>query len=129
MQTKTASQLVAEAKERISNLTVDQVADEIETGNAVLVDLREPGELAEQGVIVGAVHAPRGMLEFYADPSSPYHRSRFDPSARTILYCASGGRSALACDLLRQLGYADVAHLDGGLKAWKAAGRPVVRAE
>ena len=95
----------------------------------VLVDVREPGELAEQGAIAGAVHAPRGMLEFYADPSSPYHRSELDPSARTILYCASGGRSALACDLLAQLGYADVAHLDGGLNAWKAAGRPVVAAE
>jgi rhodanese-related sulfurtransferase len=68
------------------------------------------------------------MLEFYADPASPYHRSELDTSARTILYCASGGRSALACDLLRQLGYTDVAHLDGGLKAWKAAGRPVLRA-
>lgn len=129
MQTKTASQLVADAKGRIRNLTVEQVASQIQTGNVVLVDLREPGELAEQGAIAGAVHAPRGMLEFYADPSSPYHRSELDPSARTILYCASGGRSALACDLLGQLGYADVAHLDGGLKAWKAAGRPVVAAE
>jgi rhodanese-related sulfurtransferase len=129
METKTASQLVAEAKARIRNLTVEQVASQIETGNVVLVDLREPGELTEQGAIAGAVHAPRGMLEFYADPSSPYHRGELDPSARTILYCASGGRSALACDLLGQLGYADVAHLDGGLKAWKAAGRPVVAAE
>lgn len=128
MQAKTASQMVAEARARISNLTVEQVAGEIATGNVVLVDLREPGELAEQGAIAGAVHAPRGMLEFYADPASPYHRSELDPSARTILYCASGGRSALACDLLRQLGYAEVAHLDGGLKAWKAADRPVVRA-
>ena len=128
MQAKTASQLVAEAKTRISNLTVEQVASEIETGSVVLVDLREPGELAEQGAIAGAVHAPRGMLEFYADPASPYHRSQLDPSARTILYCASGGRSALACDLLQRLGYAEAAHLDGGLKAWKAAGRPVVRA-
>ena len=127
METKTASQLVTEAKARICNLTVEQTASEIETGNVVVVDLREPGELAEQGAIAGAVHAPRGMLEFYADPSSPYHRSEFDPSARTILYCASGGRSALACDLLRQLGYADLAYLDGGLKAWKAAGRPVIR--
>ena len=127
METKTASQLVTEAKARICNLTVEQTASEIETGNVVVVDLREPGELAEQGAIAGAVHAPRGMLEFYADPSSPYHRSEFDPSARTILYCASGGRSALACDLLGQLGYGDVAHLDGGLKAWKAAGRPVIR--
>ena len=129
MEAKTASQLVAEAKARIRNLTVEQVASQIETGNVVLVDLREPGELAEQGAIADAVHAPRGMLEFYADPSSPSHRSELDPSARTILYCASGGRSALACDVLRQLGYAEVAHLDGGLKAWKAAGRPVVAAE
>jgi len=128
METKTAAQLVAEAKARISNLTVEQVASQIETEKVVLVDLREPGELAEQGAIAGAVHAPRGMLEFYADPASPYHRRELDPSARTIVYCASGGRSALACDLLGQLGYADVANLDGGLKAWKAAGRPVVTA-
>jgi len=129
METKTAAQLVAEAKARISNLTVEQVASQIETEKVVLVDLREPGELAEQGAIAGAVHAPRGMLEFYADPASTYHRRELDPSARTIVYCASGGRSALACDLLGQLGYADVANLDGGLKAWKAAGRPVVAAE
>ena len=128
METKTASQLVAEARARIRNLTVEQVASQIETEKVVLVDLREPGELAEQGAIAGAVHAPRGMLEFYADPASPYHRRELDPSARTIVYCASGGRSALACDLLGQLGYADVANLDGGLKAWKAAGRPVVTA-
>jgi len=129
METKTAAQLVAESKARITNLTVEQAASQIETGKVVLVDLREPGELAEQGAIAGAVHAPRGMLEFYADPASPYHRRELDPSARTIVYCASGGRSALACDLLGQLGYADVANLDGGLKAWKAAGRPVVAAE
>ena len=129
METKTAAQLVAEAKARITNLTVEQAASQIETEKVVLVDLREPGELAEQGAIAGAVHAPRGMLEFYADPASPYHRRELDPSARTIVYCASGGRSALACDLLGQLGYADVANLDGGLKAWKAAGRPVVAAE
>ena len=128
METKTAAQLVAESKARITNLTVEQAASQIETEKVVLVDLREPGELAEQGAIAGAVHAPRGMLEFYADPASPYHRRELDPSARTIVYCASGGRSALACDLLGQLGYADVANLDGGLNAWKAAGRPVVTA-
>ena len=128
METKTAAQLVAESKARITNQTVEQAASQIETEKVVLVDLREPGELAEQGAIAGAVHAPRRMLEFYADPASPYHRRELDPSARTIVYCASGGRSALACDLLGQLGYADVANLDGGLKAWKAAGRPVVTA-
>jgi rhodanese-related sulfurtransferase len=100
METKTASQLVAEARARIRNLTVEQVASQIETGNVVLVDVREHGELAEQGAIAGAVHTPRGMLEFYADPTSPYYRRELDPSARTIVYCASGSRSALAGDLL-----------------------------
>ncbi len=65
------------------------------------------------------------MLEFYADPASPYHRPEFDPARRTILYCASGGRSALAADALQGLGYANVAHLDGGFKGWQERGRPV----
>jgi rhodanese-related sulfurtransferase len=123
MQTRTVMALVAEAKGRVQNLSPDEVARELEDGEVVLVDLREPAELAEQGVIPGAIHAPRGMLEFYADPASPYHRDEFQPGTRTILYCASGGRSALACDRLRGLGYQRLAHLDGGLKAWKEAGR------
>jgi len=125
--TKTTMELVAEAKGRIQNLTPDETARELENGEVVLVDLREPAELAEQGVIPGAIHAPRGMLEFYADPASAYHRKEFQPGARTILYCASGGRSALACDTLRGLGYDNLAHLDGGLKAWKEAGKPTQR--
>jgi rhodanese-related sulfurtransferase len=120
----TAAQLVAAAKQQVENLTPDQVAAEIASGVPLLVDLREPGERAETGSIDGAVHAPRGMLEFYADPSSPYHRAEFDPQRRTILYCASGGRSALAARTLRELGYPQVAHLDGGIKAWTASGRP-----
>ncbi len=122
---KTAAQLVAEAKQRVENLTPAQVTAEVATGEALLVDLREPNELAQSGTIPGAIHAPRGMLEFYADPASPYHRSELDPARRVILYCASGGRSALAADVLASLGYANVAHLDGGLKAWREAGGPV----
>jgi rhodanese-related sulfurtransferase len=122
---KTAADLVAEAKERIQNLTVDQTAEELERGNALLVDLREPDERQEHGAIPGAVHAPRGMLEFWADPTSPYHRAEFDLNRRVILHCAGGGRSALAADTLQQMGYANVAHLDGGFNAWKAAERPV----
>ncbi|MGH2616836.1 MAG: rhodanese-like domain-containing protein [Thermomicrobiales bacterium] len=122
---KTAAELVAEAKKRVENLTVDDVAAELERGGTLLVDLREPGELEQQGAIPGAVHAPRGMLEFWADPTSPYHRAEFDPARRVVLHCASGGRSALAADTLQQMGYANVAHLDGGFNAWKAAGRPV----
>ncbi len=123
MASKTAAQMVQEAKQRVENLTVEQVAAELEQENALLVDLREPNEL-EQGVIPGAVSAPRGMLEFYADPTSPYHRNEFDPGRRVILHCAAGSRSALAADTLQQMGYTNVAHLDGGLKAWTAAGRP-----
>ncbi len=122
---KTAAELVSEAKQRIENLTVDQAADEVGRGEALLVDLREPGERAEHGAIPGAVHAPRGMLEFWADPTSAYHRSEIDPNRRVILHCASGGRSALAADTLQQKGYTNVAHLDGGFNAWKAANRPV----
>jgi rhodanese-related sulfurtransferase len=122
---RSAAELVAEAKQHIENLTPDQMAAELAAGQPLLVDLRELDERAQSGCIPGAVHAPRGMLEFYADPSSAYHRPEFDPRRRTILYCASGGRSALAAQTLRQLGYANVAHLDGGVKAWTASGRAV----
>lgn len=118
--TTTIAQLVADARQQVENLSPTAVAQERLRG-AVLVDLREPAELAS-GVIEGAVHAPRGMLEFYADPSSPYHRSELEPSRRTVLYCASGGRSALAATALAELGYVDVAHLDGGFKAWVESG-------
>jgi rhodanese-related sulfurtransferase len=124
MPAKTAAELVAEAKKQVENLSVEQVADELTRGGAVLVDLREPGERAEHGSIPGAVHAPRGMLEFWADPTSSYHRPEFDPSRRIILHCAAGWRSALAAATLRQLGYNNVAHLDGGFTAWKSSGQP-----
>jgi rhodanese-related sulfurtransferase len=100
----------------------------LEGGGALLVDLREPVERAQHGIISGAVSAPRGMLEFWADPTSSYHRPEFDPGRRLVLHCASGGRSALAADTLRRMGYRNVAHLDGGLNAWKAAGRQVASA-
>jgi rhodanese-related sulfurtransferase len=125
MTVRTAAHLVAEAKAHIENLSPRDVVAELHRGEALLVDLREPTERVEQGVIAGAVHAPRGMLEFYADPTSAYHRSEFDPNRRTILHCASGGRSALAAATLQQLGYTRVAHLSGGLKAWREAGLSV----
>lgn len=122
---KTAAELVAEAKGRVENLTVDEVAAEMAAGNAVLVDLREPEELATNGKIPGSVHVPRGMLEFRADPTSAYHQEPFEPSRRVIVHCAAGGRSALAAATLQDMGYASVAHLEGGFTAWKEAGRPV----
>ena len=121
----TAADMVAEAKKRVENLTVDETARELERGDALLVDIREPAERVENGSIAEAVEAPRGMLEFWADPTSAYHRDEFDPGRRIILHCASGGRSALAAATLQDLGYERVAHMDGGFKAWKEAGRPV----
>jgi rhodanese-related sulfurtransferase len=97
----------------------------MERGGVLVVDLREADERFEKGVIRGAVHAPRGMLEFYADPANEDHCPGFDPTRRTILYCAGGARSALAVQTLQQLGYTDVAHLDGGLTAWIRSGREV----
>lgn len=119
------AEMIAHARAQVRNLSVAEVAEALESGTVTLIDLREPGEVARDGRVPGSVLAPRGMLEFWADPASPYHRPEFDPAATTILYCASGGRSALAALALRELGYADVAHLDGGLNAWKEHGRPV----
>ena len=118
---KTATDLVKEAKESIENLTAQQVKNEINAG-ATLIDIREAEELQQSGKIPGSTHAPRGMMEFYADPSTPYHKKEFDRDKRIILHCASGGRSALAAKTLKDMGYQHVAHLDGGIKAWKEAG-------
>jgi len=120
-------ELVARAKSQIRNLSVAEFASEIDSEHVTLIDVREPDEVGREGAIPGAILAPRGMLEFWADPASQYHRPEFDPAGRTLLYCASGGRSALGVQALQALGYTDVAHLDGGLKVWKEQGRPVTR--
>jgi rhodanese-related sulfurtransferase len=127
MLTKTTAHLIAEAKGRIETLAPAAVAAELDGGDVLLVDLREAEELAQHGSIPGAIHTARGMLEFAADPTSAYYHPAFDPGARIILYCASGGRSALAASMLQLLGYTRIAHLDGGLKAWLAAGLPIER--
>src|SRR5690349_23294291 len=111
-----ALDLIKEAKKDIENLSPLQVHDEITTGNVVLVDIREADEV-KQGIIAGAIHAPRGMLEFYADATLPYYKPEFTKEKRIILYCASGGRSALATQALKTMGYKQVAHMDGGIKA------------
>ena len=125
MTTKSAADLVSEARQQIENLSPQQVNQEISGGNVNLIDIRESEELKSNGSIPGSVSAPRGMLEFYADETLPYHKPEFDRNKRIILHCASGGRSALAAATLKQMGYENVAHLDGGIKAWKEAGLPV----
>jgi rhodanese-related sulfurtransferase len=125
MLAKTAAHLVAEAKAQIETLAPEEVARELRRGHPLLVDVREPQERLAHGSIPGAVHAPRGMLEFSADPTSAYYRAEFEPNRRTILFCATGARSALAAAALQTLGYARVAHLDGGLAAWREAGMAI----
>ena len=125
MATKLATDLVKEAKRQIENLTPEQVKKELSKDNVTLIDIRESEELKQNGKIAGSVHAPRGMLEFYADSSLPYHKPEFNKNNRIILHCASGGRSALATVTLKQMGYENVAHMDGGFKAWKDSGMPI----
>lgn len=120
-----AADMVTEAKGRIRNLSPDEVAAELSRGNVVLIDVREPQEREENGAIPGSVSAPRGMLEFYADPTTADYREEFDPNREMILYCSAGSRSALAADTLQRMGYRQVAHLEGGFDAWKEQGRPV----
>ena len=91
----------------------------------LLVDLREIQERVDLGTIPGALHAPRGMLEFWADPKSPYYRDWFRESRRTVLFCAAGGRSALAARTLEEMGFRNVAHLEAGFDGWRDAGEEV----
>ena len=114
-------QMLAEAKAVIETVSVQDLPYHIEDGEAVLVDVREAVERESEGVIPGSIHASRGLLEFLADPESPVYNSALSPDRRLILYCGSGGRSALAAKTLQEMGYADVASLAGGYAAWKLA--------
>ena len=119
-------QLVVAAMATAENLTPADVAAELDRPGVLLVDIREPAEIAYGG-IPGAVLVPRGVLEFRADPGHPQHVDGFVPGRRVILYCSTGARSALAVRSLQELGYHDVAHLGGGLDAWMAEARPMTR--
>jgi rhodanese-related sulfurtransferase len=122
---RTVNDMVAEAKSRIEELTVDALQSEIDSGNVTLVDIRDPREQWERGAIPGAKSMPRGMLEFWFDPDSPYYRGGLSFDARYVVYCAGGGRSALAAGMLGDLGYTNVAHLTVGYNGWKEAGGAV----
>lgn len=112
-------------KESIVNLSVDDfkvARGAIADGTALLIDIREIQEVVELGTIPGARHVPRGMLEFWADPASPYYRDFFKEDANIILFCAGGGRSVYATLALIDMGYANVSHLEAGFSGWKHAG-------
>ena len=118
-------QLVEEANREIETVGVAEAAELAASGEAVIVDLRDVRELAREGLIPGAVHMPRGMLEFWLDPESPYFKEIFNEDKRFVLYCAMGWRSALATQTARRMGLEGVCHIDGGFTAWKEAGHPV----
>jgi rhodanese-related sulfurtransferase len=119
---KSVVDMIDEARARIELLTPQAVSEELASGSPVLVDIREPVEWERH--IAGALQVPRGLLEFVADPSSPRYNDELQPSRRVIVYCASGARAALATLALKEMGYENVANMDGGLKAWIAAGLP-----
>ena len=117
--------LVEQAESRIKAYTVEQVQQKLADPRVQLVDLRDVRELEREGVIPGAFHAPRGMIEFWVDPESPYFKPIFGEDREFIFFCAAGWRSALATDTVQRMGLAPVAHIAGGFSAWKAAGGPV----
>lgn len=126
MSIKPVSETVRQVKQSLENLSVEDLKRELaQRQDLLLIDVREIQEYVDLGAIPGARHAPRGMLEFWADPASPYHRDYFQPGRRIVLYCAAGGRSALAAKALKDMGYPDVAHLEAGFTGWAKAGEAV----
>ena len=122
---KTAQELVAQAMQIVTTHSVEQARALHGRDNVVFVDVRDVRELEREGVIPGAVHAARGMLEFWFDPTSPYHREVFAQDKEFVLFCAAGWRSALSARTLMEMGVPRVSHIDGGFTAWKAADAPV----
>ena len=123
--TKGCQQLIAVARERIRTLSLAEARAKFDDRQAVFVDIRDIRELEREGMIPGAFHAPRGMLEFWVDPESPYYKEIFGSGKEFVLYCQSAWRSSLATAALQDMGLAPVAQIEGGFKAWKAAGHPV----
>ncbi|MGI9520162.1 MAG: rhodanese-like domain-containing protein [Hyphomicrobiaceae bacterium] len=117
--------LVDAAKSEITEYSVEQVVAMKDDPNVVIVDIRDPRELDRDGRISGAVHCPRGMLEFWIDPESPYHKAVFADDKQYIFFCAGGLRSALAAKTAQDMGLQPVAHMLGGFGAWKKSGAPV----
>ena len=117
--------LVSSAKSETNAVSPQQAFDKQQAGTAGLIDIRDIRELEREGRIDGAFHAPRGMLEFWVDPQSPYHKDIFAQSHDLILFCASSWRSALAAKALQDMGMTNTYDMDGGFTAWKAAGLPL----
>ena len=121
---KSAQQLVEEANAQVVTVSLAEARALLDRDDHQFVDLRDVRELEREGVIPGAFHAPRGVLEFWVDPQSEYFKPVFGQGKRLVLFCAAGWRSALATKTLQDMGMTEVCHLEGGFTAWKAAGAP-----
>jgi rhodanese-related sulfurtransferase len=117
--------MLNEANAEVETLDVDAVVEMLARDDVVLVDLRDPRELEREGKMPGAFHCPRGMLEFWIDPDSPYAKPVFQQDKKFVFFCAGGWRSALAAKTAQDMGLKPVAHMNGGFGAWKKAGAPV----
>lgn len=122
--TKTSRALVDQAMSEVKTYSVEEVKAKLGDARVQIIDIRDVRELAD-GTVLGAYHAPRGMLEFWVDPASPYHKPMFaDEGKEFILFCGLGWRSALAAKTLQDMGMTNVAHMDGGYTDWMKAGAP-----
>ena len=125
MTTRTAKQLVSEANAVVESLPPQDAAKLVGVPDVQFVDIREPAEVAKTGLVAGAVHVPRGLLEFQVDPESPTHNAKLAAGSRLVLYCGSGARSALAAKSLKDMGIENVGHVPGGFSALKDAGASI----
>jgi rhodanese-related sulfurtransferase len=124
--TKGSRQLVEEASAQITTYTVEQVRARLGQANLQLVDIRDVRELEREGTVPGAIHAPRGMLEFWVDPASPYFKPVFgDDNREFVLFCGAGWRSALTAKTLQDMGMNNIAHIEGGFTDWVKQGAPI----
>lgn len=121
---RNASQLVNEANNAVETIPVEKGIALVGDDCVVIVDVRETVERQQSGAIKGSVHAARGFLEFHADPDHPKYNPAIRQDKRLVLYCATGGRSALAAKTLVDMGYSNVCHIAGGFGAWTTAGGP-----
>lgn len=119
-------QLLAEAEKKTRGISAEAAQARLGDPDTVFVDIRDARELERDGMIPGAFHAPRGMLEFWVDPESPYYKPVFTADKTYVLYCAADWRGVLAAATLGEMGLPNVLHLEGGFSEWKKAGRPAV---
>ena len=117
--------LIEKAEKSIETRSVDEVVGLLQDEAVTIVDIRDIRELQREGKLPGAIHAPRGMLEFWVDPDSPYHRKLLSEDKKFVFYCASAWRSALATQTVQQMGMNNVCHMGGGFTAWKEAELPI----